>query len=91
MAKMHGTIEGQLIMTLLTRKDAYLGEGLYDSIAWAFSEHVQQPDNPRYNSAVLHGNQDCPEKIEFFTHKVLKVHHKPAFTWVRDSINEATT
>lgn len=51
----------------MTRADADLGEGLFDSIAWAFSEHVKEPDNPAFNSAVLYGNDDAPVRIDFYT------------------------
>ena len=49
--------------TLLTRKDDGLGEGLFDSIAWAFSEHVKTPDTGLYNAAILlHGGRTTGNK-----------------------------
>lgn len=52
--------------TFMTRADAELGQGLYDSIAWIFEVHVKTPDTGEYNSAVLHGNEDCPETIQLW-------------------------
>lgn len=46
--------------TYMTRQDAEIGEGLYDSIAWIFEVHINEPDTKEYNFAVLHGNEDCP-------------------------------
>lgn len=69
--------------TVLTRYDADLGEGLFDSIAWAFSEHVKQPDNPLYNSAVLYGNEDCPEMIDFYTESEPLITSHVAYRWTR--------
>ena len=53
--------------TLLTRKDDSVGDGLFDSIAWAFSEHLKTADTGVYNAAILYGNEDAPEMIDFFT------------------------
>lgn len=69
--------------TILTRKDDNLGEGLFDSIAWAFSEHVKLPDNPRYNSAILYGNDDAPEMIDFYAETELLVTSERLYRWTR--------
>lgn len=53
----------------LTRKDLDVGAGSFDSIAWAFESHVKQRDTMIYNFALLHGNEDCPEKIEFWSNE----------------------
>lgn len=52
--------------TFISRRDDEVGQGTFDSIAWAFEVHVKQPDTGEYNSAILHGNEDCPDKIEFW-------------------------
>jgi hypothetical protein len=51
---------------LLTRKDSEVGDGLFDSIAWAFSEHIKETDTGEFNSALLYGNEDAPERIELY-------------------------
>ena len=53
-------------ISFLTRKDSEVGEGDFDSIAWAFETHVKAPDTGEYQTAVLYGNEDAPERIEFF-------------------------
>lgn len=70
--------------TILTRKDDGLGEGLFDSIAWAFSEHVKLPDNPRYNSAILYGNDDCPVMIDFYAEEVLLITSHRLYRWTME-------
>jgi len=69
--------------TLLTRKDDNLGDGLFDSIAWAFSEHVKAPDNEEYKSAILYGNEDCPEMIDFYTSPDPLITDPVAMRWTR--------
>jgi hypothetical protein len=46
---------------VLTRDD----DG-FDSIAWAFAEHVKTEDAKKYNFAILYGNADAPEEIRFW-------------------------
>lgn len=67
--------------TLLTRKDDNVGEGVYDSIAWAFEVHVKLPDNPRYNSAVLYGSEDAPTMIDFYTEAEPLITSRVAYRW----------
>ena len=67
--------------TLLTRHDEGVGEGEYDSVKWAFQTHVHKKDNKRYKSAMLYGNEDAPERIEFFTKASPLYTDKPAYTW----------
>ncbi len=70
--------------TLLTRKDDSLGVGLFDSIAWAFSEHVKAPDNKLYNAAVMYGHSDdYPERIDFYTETEPLVTSTVAWRWTR--------
>ena len=51
----------------LGRADDGLGEGLFDSVGWAFEVHVRQPDRPEITCAMLYGNDDAPERIEFYS------------------------
>lgn len=69
-------------MTMLTRRDANVGVGLYDSIAWAFENHLQQPDDPAYTHAVLYGNEDAPDRIDFWRSEPM-VGVAPHLVWTR--------
>jgi hypothetical protein len=75
-------------VTLLTRKDKHVGTGLFDSIAWAFEVHVKQPDLGVFRSALLYGNEDAPERIEFYRVAKLCMKHveKPAMVWTPEGI-----
>jgi hypothetical protein len=68
--------------TLMTRHDADLGVGLFDSIAWAFEVHVRKPDDSRYQAAILYGNEDSPERIDFYFEAEPLVTSTVAYTWV---------
>ena len=51
----------------LGRADEGIGEGLYDSVTWAFEVHVKIPDDKRMVCALLYGrNEDAPECIDFY-------------------------
>ena len=52
--------------TLLTRRDMGLGEEVFDSIAWALEQHCKILDAHVFNSAVLYGNEDAPDQIDFY-------------------------
>ena len=52
-------------MTQLTRADE-INSAYFDSIEWALDCHVNRPDTGEFNFAVLHGNEDAPERIEFW-------------------------
>lgn len=69
--------------TFLTRKDTGVGEGAFDSIEWAFREHVKDEDRPEFLAAVLYGNEDAPEQIDFYrdAEPVVGVGVAPAWTW----------
>ncbi len=67
--------------TLLTRKDDNVGKGSFDSIAWAFSEHVGTKDLGNYQSAVLYGNEDSPDRIDFYLQAEPLVTDKPELIW----------
>ncbi len=49
--------------TTLTRHD---WSNQFDSIKWALETHVGMQDHGEYNFAVLYGNEDCPERIDFY-------------------------
>lgn len=66
--------------TLLSRTDQ-VGVGPFDSIAWALETHVKQPDDGKYNFAVLYGNEDYPALIEFHCNPVPNHTDKPDFVW----------
>jgi hypothetical protein len=67
--------------TMLTRRDTDVGEGSFDSIAWALNVHVKTHDTGIYHAAILHGNEDCPERIDFYTQTEPKVSDDVAYTW----------
>lgn len=54
------------MMKLLSRRDEGLGAGLFDSIKWAFEQHVHEPDSGLYNYGILYGSEDCPDRIDFW-------------------------
>jgi hypothetical protein len=58
-----------------------VGDGVFDSIAWALEVHVKIPDTGKYNAALLYGNEGAPDKIEFYTQREPLVTDKVAFTW----------
>ena len=67
---------------LLTRADDNLGDGVFDSIQWCYEVHVKRDLGTQYKSAVLYGNEDCPERIEFYTQAEPKLRDRVAFVWV---------
>ncbi len=70
--------------TLLTRTDDHVGDGPFDSIKWAFEEHVKQPDDDTINSAVLYGNEDSPEFIDFYHEAAPLVTSRKVWRWKQD-------
>jgi hypothetical protein len=81
--RLAGGLKGAWYMreTLMTRKDEGVGDGIFDSIAWLFSEHVKEPDDPAYNSAVVLGNEDAPEQIDFYREAEPLLRSVVARTW----------
>ncbi len=67
--------------TLLTRKDKGVGDGPFDSIAWAMEVHVKVPDKGKYKAAVLYGNEDSPGMIDFYTQSKPKITDKVIYRW----------
>lgn len=67
---------------MMTRKDEVIGNGSFDSIAWAFEVHVGEPDDKRINSAVLYGNEDAPEMIDFYKEPELLITSKCVRRWI---------
>ena len=68
------------MQTFLTRSDA-VGATPFDSIAWALETHVGIPDTGRFNAAMLYGNEDCPERIEFYTQAKPLITDAVAWVW----------
>lgn len=66
----------------LTRHDPDVGDGDYDSIAWALEVHVAVPDTGEYRAAVLHGDEDAPERIEFWRAEEPMRTEAPDFVWI---------
>lgn len=53
-------------MTILTRKDEFMPPETFDSIKWAIEVHMGERDMGTYNYGILHGNEDCPLKIQLW-------------------------
>ncbi len=66
----------------LTRKDIGIGEGAFDSVNWALTTHAQIVDHGKYNFAILYGNADCPNRIEFYKRANPTIRSKPSYVWV---------
>lgn len=56
------------MQTYLTRNDSDCGSGTFDSIKWALEKFNRQ-DDQSLKFAVLYGNEDNPNKVEFFRDK----------------------
>jgi len=67
--------------TVLTRHDTDVGIGEFDSIAWALEVHVGIADSGEYQFAILEGNEDWPDNIEFYVAAEPTVYDEPAFVW----------
>ena len=67
---------------MLTRKDDNLGDGVFDSIAWAFEQHVKTPDTGEFNAAILYGNEDAPCCIDFYREPEPLITSHVALRWI---------
>jgi len=69
----------------LTRRDTDVGVGEFDSVKWAIETHLgRNPDAFPYhyaNSAILFGNEDCPDRIDFYESESPTITDTPVFTW----------
>lgn len=63
-------------VTTLTRRD----EG-FDSIAWALEVHVKKPNEPAFNYALMYGNEDAPDSIDFWYDPNPSAGQSPDWTW----------
>lgn len=70
------------MMILLTRYDE-VGVVPFDSIRWAYEEHLKEKDPHEYDYAVLYGNQDSPDRIDFYSEEP-KINTAPRRIWERD-------
>lgn len=77
--------------TMLTRKDDDVGEGVFDSIAWALEVHCKLPDRGVYNAAILYGNEDAPEMIDFYAQPEPRITDSVAWRWSRGGSANAST
>lgn len=66
----------------LTRDDHDVGAGSFDSVNWALTEHVKIADTGEYRAALLTGNEDAPERIDFFTDAAPRFDASPAYVWI---------
>lgn len=76
-----------MITAHLTRHDGT--DHNYDSIKWALETHVRCGSNlpwtEQFQYAVLTGNEDAPEKIEFWYDLSPSYDQKPDFIWTPHS------
>jgi hypothetical protein len=72
--------------TFITRNDTNVGVGAFDSIAWAYEVHLKEPDPHDFDSAIIFGTEDSPERIEFYTLESPTITDTPARVWERDPI-----
>ena len=69
---------------LMTRKDADVGDGIFDSVKWIFETHLKEPDCLEINSAVFYGwNEDYPERIDFYREPCPLITSVPCRVWTR--------
>lgn len=68
----------------LTRTDE-VGEGPFDSIAWALEIHVKAPDSREFNAGMLFGNEDAPSRIEFWRAANPGHGAEPDFVWAAEA------
>ncbi len=66
-------------MISLTRADE-IGAGPFDSIAWALETHCGAADTGEYNFAILYGNEDAPQAIQFW--RAVNPDHNAPPDWV---------
>ena len=74
--------------TFMTRHDTDVGVGEFDSIRWLFETVLHEPDpqiaDPDYHcdSAIVFGNEDSPERIEFYCMDSPAIQDTPVRVWV---------
>lgn len=64
--------------TTLTRCD---WNGNFDSLKWALEVHVKRQDTGEFNFACLYGNEDSPERIDFYKSANPHWNEYIALTW----------
>ena len=55
-----------------------------EDIGWLLSTHLKEKNPPVFNSFILHGNEDCPQKVELFKKQMPYCHSKPIAVYVTD-------
>jgi hypothetical protein len=66
-------------MIMLTRADQ-VGSHPYDSVKWAIETHLKEQDTGEFTHAVLYGNEDAPDRIDFYDDEP-KVNMPPRRIW----------
>lgn len=70
-------------MQMLTRADE-VGATPYDSVKWAIEVHLKETDTGEFSHAVLYGNEDCPDRIDFYADEPT-IKTPPRRIWERKS------
>jgi len=56
-----------------------------EDIGWLLQTHLKSHKNiPAFNSFVLSGNEDCPEKIELYKKQNPSINSKPVAIYIAD-------
>jgi len=61
-----------------------------DDFQWLFDAHIKDPALARCRSAVIHGNEDGPDKIEVWFADYPLAYERPAAVFVRNEDGELT-
>lgn len=67
-----------MIEKILTRHDTEAFGKKFDSIKWALDTYVKGHDSGKYKFALLFGEENAPEKIEFYSRRDQKT---PELVW----------
>jgi hypothetical protein len=73
----------------MTRHDTDVGAGEFDSIHWLFETVLDEPDPQDVDpglpvdSAMVYGNEDSPERIEFYSLESPLITDTPVRVWTQ--------
>jgi hypothetical protein len=71
---------------LMTRHDTEVGEGEFDSVRWLYETVLREPDPQEADSAVVYGNEDSPDKIEFYSLESPTITDTPIRVWTKENV-----
>jgi len=59
-----------------------------DDFQWLFDVHIKDPSLAKCRSAMIYGNEDCPDKIEVWFADYPLAYEMPAAVFVRNDDGE---